>query len=436
MRDGTGATSKKKKTGASTSDVPGGPFVPAKWGSITWNPPLHRGANGAHVGDPRDTEINDAGGGWDRAWNMGTGSTAKRNLRKGVIYQQTSYADMWTYEPANDASAGAGSLLETSGRTTTRYGFRFHYNPSVISYSTAVEMDNTNMATIFSGASAAMPITGTGSSVSFSFYLNRIEDMLLLAPKSVSGDPVEQAYQAALASWQKQVKDARAAGSQRRVQDLLAARPKKSDYKSAYQLVVPKVEELRYFYGQTMSPDDLDGIYQRGTGYDLEFLFRTLLGKPWETLLRGTTADVGMAFGVPLVLDFNAGAVPGAVPHGQRYLGRVTSLNYSHLSFNRRMVPMWTEVNLTFDRYPDITGTGAGSYTVKNPPSASAARGASVNSVQRKINANPSFFLGTTTAPAAPADPYVPYAGGPTNPADGKWGVNWNDPRAPWNDEE
>jgi hypothetical protein len=86
------------------------------------------------------------------------------------------------------------------------------------------------------------------------------------------------------------------------------------------------------------------GILDRGTGYDLEYLFRTALGRPWVTQLRGTTADLGVVVGLPMMLNLGG---------GMKYSGRLTGLTYTHRYFTQDMVPMFTDVQITFTRMPD-----------------------------------------------------------------------------------
>lgn len=313
---------------------------------------------GAYVGDTnRDGHFNSAderGSDLSRNESVGTGSAALRSMRKGVIFQHIANPKEWNYKGNSDGSYGSGSGLDGG-----RYGFRFHYNPSTIDYGMGVNEGGVNPALIMSGKASSAPITSNNMpTIRFQFFLSRIEDMMLLSPKEASANLWEKQYADAYRRWEWELSVAQKMGDTVRVRDLRSARPRRSDFKTAFQPVVPRDEEMTYFYGKTLSEETVTGIYERGTGYDLEFLFRTMLGKPWDTLLRRETADVGIAFGVPMVLDFSAGAHPGNRQHGQRYLGRVSAISYTHLSFSRRMVPMWTQVAIDFVRYPDVKNQG------------------------------------------------------------------------------
>lgn len=198
-----------------------------------------------------------------------------------------------------------GSMLDYAGTT---YGFRFHYNPSQVSQSAGYQK-NVNIANIVSSRAKAVPITPptTAGSVSLSLYLNRIEDMSYIKRR---GDV-----------W---------------------ALPESA---------------IGLYYGRDPNPTELEGIATRGTEYDLEFLFRTILGRPYPTKLRGISADIGLIWGTPVQLWLS---------RSMRYRGRVTGVSWTHTSFNRFMVPMWTQVQIQFERLPDITTAEQDANTVLN----------------------------------------------------------------------
>jgi hypothetical protein len=194
------------------------------------------------------------------------------------------------------APKGSGNLsLISRGRN---YGFRFHYNPSQISMSVAMNPD-VNPAMVMAGQTTALPmgLTNMGS-IGITLYLNRIEDMGYIEKKG-----------------------------------------------SGYALSVPPDILDGLYDGRRPNQAEMEGIANRGTEYDLEFLFRTIMGRPFPTNLRGMTADLGLIWGTPTQLWLS---------RRMRYRGRVSGISWSHRSFNRFMVPMWTEVSLQFSRYPDV----------------------------------------------------------------------------------
>jgi hypothetical protein len=123
--------------------------------------------------------------------------------------------------------------------------------------------------------------------------------------------------------------------------------------------------------------NEQDAIYNRGTMYDLEFLFRTVLGITMDSQLRGKTADIGWIGAMPVELHLGPGL---------RYWGTLNGLTVNHLIFNERMVPVFSTVSIEFNRLPDynwaqgnppagatiaggkLTSLGNGAYRVKGAP--------------------------------------------------------------------
>lgn len=306
------------------------PKLIKSWGEILTNPPMHRAASGASV--PRMIETVSNGtrkfvapgdAAFDvysasRERELGAGNPETRRQRHGILYQYWQ-TDLKAQTVWSTRTNSAQSSLDGN----KRYGFKFHYNPSSVSHSVGVITTGVDTGLIASGGTNAIGITGGGAtgSLTITLYLNRIEDMALF---KVNRDGVPT-----------------------------------MDYR-----------DIEHYYG-TLTKEEIIGIYNRGTGYDLEFLYRAVLGRSYDTYLRGNTADLGMAFALPSVLDLSAGAVPGEVKHGQRYAGLVTSVDYTHLSFNERMVPLWTMVNISFRRVPDgvpgNTRSVSGGYLTLTP---------------------------------------------------------------------
>lgn len=345
--------------------------LPTDWSSVRWNPPMHRAASGAFIGDSNlDGQWDDGRDGYasQRSRVMGPGDDSGRQAKKGVIFQYRAFENDWSYAAGSQGGSAynAGSGVDPN----IRYGFRFHYNPSTLDFGLAINGTGVNPALIMSGSTSAMPITSgdTSPTIRINLFLNRIEDMALFSRAPSNSSAVEQ-WKRDYSVWQGKYKKAKTKTERAA---LLANQPQEPSG-ARDSLYIPSASTLDYFYGKpngkTLSETDIRGIYNRGTGYDLEFLFRTLVGKPWSTLLRGDTADVGIAFGVPVIMDLSAGKQPLVQQHGNRYLGRLSSISYSHLSFNTRMVPMWTQVAMDFIRYPDVKGAyqvqsdASGTYT-------------------------------------------------------------------------
>jgi hypothetical protein len=91
-------------------------------------------------------------------------------------------------------------------------------------------------------------------------------------------------------------------------------------------------------------------IYRKGTMYDLEFLFRAVLKHGFPSYFHernssdGITSDVGFIMSGPVELHLGTSL---------RYMGTVNQINVSHVLFDERMVPIFTNVSFAFGRYID-----------------------------------------------------------------------------------
>ena len=183
---------------------------------------------------------------------------------------------------------------------STMYGFKFLYNPTEISMGWGM-LETVDPNTIRSGAAGGLaPVTGVGlSTIDFTLLLNRISDMNFLDESGLA--PGE---------------DATLSGP--------------------YEGINPiqRVEDLKM-------------IYQRGTMYDLEYLFRVINGPSaiHQTILNGSSADWGFLIGTQVELFLG---------DGLRYLVRVNGINVNHTIFNDRMVPVLSQVSISCGRYNDV----------------------------------------------------------------------------------
>ena len=199
--------------------------------------------------------------------------------------------------------------LVSSKGATNQWGFRFMYNPSTFGYSSS---SNNSVDWTLGSSDPATLLTGN-SAVSFEVYINRIPDLKYLRLKNKT---------------------------------------------------VPETQ----VYGRPLDDIEREGILNRGTEYDIEFLYRVLNGDPLkESLLlstkyKGVTADFGYTTGVPCWLVLN---------ENLRYYGSVASFQVNHAMFDSNMVPMLSTVSITFARYPalwnetEAFGTGASVKSTK-----------------------------------------------------------------------
>lgn len=232
---------------------------------------------------------------------------------KGMITTSTHKEN----EPStDDKTAAKTNPLAVSYRADgMNYGFQFHYNPGSLnmSYAGPPPVDVTLMTSGREKFNTYGPTSGSGH-ISMNLILNRINDMKYFDPRT--------------------------------------GRLKAG--------VSPNV-----FSGRAPTTEELADIYNRGTMYDMEFLFRTILGYEIESALgRGMswdkkTADVGWLGGKPVEIHLGKSL---------RYLGRVIDVNITHVLFTERMVPTFSEVGITIQRLPDITRSQASTTNQSRTP--------------------------------------------------------------------
>ena len=218
---------------------------------------------------------------------------------KGVIQMNTTFN-----------SSVISGLTSGSKYDDQLYGFRFLYNPKEVSMTWGLA-EGVNWEAVQTGLDKSTPIS-TGllnSTVSFSLLLNRMGDMQYLDENGLIAG-VRNPY-----------------------------------------------PSFALNKGKTLNKE-LSEIYKRGTMYDLEYLFKTIMGinATYNSSLNGETADKGWLQGLPV--DLHLG-------DGLRYQVRIGSLDVNHTIFNDRMVPILSVVNITCHRFYDLS---------QNPTNTSAAR--------------------------------------------------------------
>lgn len=271
----------------------------------------------------RVQETNNGGGAddWKKGWNYNAplvksayfssvSGIASSLQGKGVgekYIDQGSFTDAlnaWT-----NGQGGRGTIqmdrkartaiLEAQGKDTgiedkKMYGFKFLYNPKDVAMAWGI-MDQMDPEFVASGQDAFSAISAglMASSVSITIILNRIEDDNYLDSDG----------------------------------NFLHTNP--------YPIAVPL--------------EDRKEIWEKGTMYDLEYLFRTLNGPraKFTSDLNGSTSDRGWLR--PSVVELHLGA-------RMRYRVRVQNLQVAHTIFNERMVPIFTSVKLDLGRFNDGPG--------------------------------------------------------------------------------
>jgi hypothetical protein len=207
------------------------------------------------------------------------------------------FQDAYGAKSLNRTYKKAAKTVSGTAGNNSIWGFRAIYNPTTFSYSTAA---NTDVDWTLGAKDPAILLAGN-QTVSFDLYLNRIADMSVVRPAKLGAGPID--YTAAM-------------------------------------------------YPRPLDAEEVNGLYHRGTEYDLEYLYRVITGDPEDKnlllspkyrALGGKTADLGYTTAVPCWLYLN---------ENMRYYGSVASIQVNHVMFDLRMVPMLTVVTITFARYP------------------------------------------------------------------------------------
>lgn len=93
-------------------------------------------------------------------------------------------------------------------------------------------------------------------------------------------------------------------------------------------------------YTPTISPEELEHLQERGTHYDLEYIYRIANGR-YNTQTRDQTGDLGVLLPNPSEL------VLGPF----RSYGAVITVSATDKMYSAEMVPMLTEVQISFQRF-------------------------------------------------------------------------------------
>lgn len=219
------------------------------------------------------------------------------------VYNDKGYSYLERGRIFQDAlSAASINNANTGGKSTSaQWGFRFMYNPNSISYNT---QQSTKPIDWTRGSKDTATLLEGNSTVTIQLYLNRIVDL---------------GYLNAL-------------------------------YGRTSNAVIKRQLSEEASYGRQLSDQEREGIMNRGTEYDLEFLYRCLTGDPIKNnpllndrLKKTGSADIGYITGIPLWMYLN---------DNMRYFGSITGFDVNHLIFNTEMVPTLSVVSVSFTRYP------------------------------------------------------------------------------------
>jgi hypothetical protein len=256
----------------------------------------------------QDDVISEKVNGWSTRVNgrkMWAGDTGG----KGVIQPNLAVARTQLSKTYKDSKAIKRDLDDKL------YGFRFLYNPSSISMGWGISQE-VDPTTIGLALDKGIPLTGnlSPSSISFELILNRIEDINHIDENGWRRIQLTEGY---------------------------------FDETTRSGVYPTFSRENPWPTPSVPSFEDLNDIYERGTMYDIDFLFAALMpGAPkYRSNLNGILADRGYMSGYTCELHLGP---------RMRYSVQIASLNVEHIMFNERMVPLLSKVDITATRLPDV----------------------------------------------------------------------------------
>lgn len=256
-----------------------------KSGSLLWNPPVHRDSRSRSFGE----EVNYSNS--DKFIEPLAAFADSEDIKNGFKQNRRGYL-IQTVEGAKALNTNPDKLKDSVGTYTKshRWGFRFTYNPQSFSYSTAAS----NSVDWTLGSKDPAVLLAGNQNVTVQLYLNRIPDLKYL------------------------------------------------------RMTDPKINKTSV-YGRELATSEIQGILNRGTEYDIEYLYRVVNGDPLtqSSLLNydGVTSDFGYTTGVPCWL---------ALSENLRFFGSVSGFSVNHIMFDLNMVPMLSIVDISFQRYPAL----------------------------------------------------------------------------------
>ena len=215
---------------------------------------------------------------------------------------------IWLYFPKDGGDNWSWQPPVGSPTEKFKYAFQFHYNPATISmgYSGFPDIDITTLTAYSAGEKFNYLGDKTTSTINFQLVVNRLFDFQYYDGGTKGGT------------------------------------------------LLPSSKDV--YAGKEPSEEDQNRIFNYGTMYDLEFLLATVLGFKFETRLRSTTPDIGFLAGRPVDLHLGKGL---------RYWGYIASLGIDHKIFDERMVPIFSVIDIMFNRIPDYIegGTNADTFS-------------------------------------------------------------------------
>jgi len=254
-------------------------------GALLWNPPVHRDVRSRSFAERVTYPDNDK-------FIEPLAAFADAEAIAQKFKQNRRGYIIQTVDGAKALNTNPDNLKDQVGTygKNHRWGFRFTYNPQSFAYSTLAS----NSVDWTLGSKDPAVLLAGNQNVTFQLYLNRIPDLKYL------------------------------------------------------RMTNPKLTQTA-IYQRELANTEIQGILNRGTEYDIEFLYRVVNGDPLtqSNLLNydGYTSDFGYTTGVPCWL---------ALSENLRFFGSISGFSVNHIMFDLNMVPMLSIVDISFQRYPAL----------------------------------------------------------------------------------
>ena len=228
------------------------------------------------------------------ALQLWTSSQASKGMIQTYIPKTNYFNEIFA---GVDAASASDIATVSNFSSMNKYGFQFLYNPQSITMGVSGTAAVDYMKYVASPVKV-MPDTGTTGFISFSILLNRMHDFQYIRSDGSLKDnlTIEQVYGSAATAG---------------------------------------------------ASEELAKIHRLGTMYDIEYLFKTVIGFEMNTQFRGTTADLGFLIGRLVELH---------IGKSMRYLVVINNIDITHALFDNRMVPLSSVVNISASRVPDFQG--------------------------------------------------------------------------------
>lgn len=224
----------------------------------------------------------------------------------------------------------------SKSHTTRRWGFRFHYNPSTWSQSSAIAQDID--LTTYSQTGGNLLLPTAFSTVDLTVYLNRIVELSTDVDPADPEGVARRAHQLSSGDFNLGSGD----GAPQASINPVGLAGSYFDWNGSTPLALTS--------GYSTVEDKVSEVLKKGTLADLEYLYRAANGDPVEvTHTSGKTADIGML--AMTIMDLYLGP-------NIKYTVRVASASIQHMMFSNRMIPTFTQVQLSLIRGITMASTG------------------------------------------------------------------------------